>query len=286
MKVAIAVDEAGKIVSVKVTEHSETPGFGADIIAKGFDALVGQDIATAQIDVKSGVTFTCNGINEALKAAAAAVAPATETAPVGEVAAEEVAATVYETLGFQAMKVAIAVDEAGKIVSVKVTEHSETPGFGADIIANGFDALVGQDIATAQIDVKSGVTFTCNGINDALKQAAAATPVTLPELSEEVAIPEEPVNVTAYQIQVMGMDSKHPMMLEVSVDDNGKITAAVCTDNSEDKGAEVLTDEALATLVGQDISTAKVEIKSGATVTSQAVNDALILIANKVPTAD
>ena len=35
-----------------------------------------------------------------------------------------------------------------------------------------FDALVGQDIATAQIDVKAGVTLTSNAINDALKQAA------------------------------------------------------------------------------------------------------------------
>ena len=35
-----------------------------------------------------------------------------------------------------------------------------------------FDALAGQDIATAKIDVKSGVTLTSNAINDALGQAA------------------------------------------------------------------------------------------------------------------
>ena len=66
------VDEAGKIVSVEVVEHNETPGFGADVIAKGFDALVGQDIATAKFDVVAGSTFTSNGINDALKAAAQA----------------------------------------------------------------------------------------------------------------------------------------------------------------------------------------------------------------------
>ena len=38
--------------------------------------------------------------------------------------------------------------------------------------ASVFDALVGQDITTAQIDVKAGVTLTSNAINDALKQAA------------------------------------------------------------------------------------------------------------------
>ncbi|MDY3764493.1 MAG: FMN-binding protein [Candidatus Ventricola sp.] len=169
MKVAIDVDDAGKIVSVNVLEHNETPGFGADLIGAGFDALVGQDIATAQIDVKSGVTLTSGAINDALKAAAAA-APAAEAAP-AEKAAEETAAAVYEVTGFQPMKVAIAVDEAGKIVSVQVLEHNETPGFGADLIGAGFDALVGQDIATAQIDVKSGVTLTSNAINSALEAA-------------------------------------------------------------------------------------------------------------------
>ena len=169
MKVTIDVDDAGKIVSVKVLEHNETPGFGADLIGAGFDALVGQDIATAQIDVKSGVTLTSGAINDALKAAAAA-APAAEAAP-AEKAAEETAAAVYEVTGFQPMKVAIDVDDAGKIVSVKVLEHNETPGFGADLIGAGFDALVGQDIATAQIDVKSGVTLTSNAINSALEAA-------------------------------------------------------------------------------------------------------------------
>ena len=169
MKVAIDVDDAGKIVSVNVLEHNETPGFGADLIGAGFDALVGQDIATAQIDVKSGVTLTSGAINDALKAAAAA-APAAEAAPAEE-SAEETAAAVYEVTGFQPMKVAIDVDDAGKIVSVQVLEHNETPGFGADLIGAGFDALVGQDIATAQIDVKSGVTLTSNAINSALEAA-------------------------------------------------------------------------------------------------------------------
>ena len=51
-------------------------------------------------------------------------------------------------------------------------EHNETPGFGADMLTNeALSVLVGQDIATAQIDVKSGVTMTSKGINDALAQA-------------------------------------------------------------------------------------------------------------------
>ncbi|MBQ4264696.1 MAG: FMN-binding protein [Clostridia bacterium] len=270
MKVAVDVDADGKIVSVSVVEHNETPGFGADLIGAGFDALVGQDIATAAIDVKSGVTMTSNGMNDALKAAAAA-APAAEAAPAA-------AGNVYDVKGFQPMKVAVEVDEAGKIVSVAVTEHNETPGFGADLIGAGFDALVGQDIATAAIDVKSGVTMTSNGINEALKAAAAAAP------AAEAAPVEEAAAVTAevakvYEVSVMGMNSKHPLTLSISVDAEGVIVSAVCTDSSEDRGAAALAEEALAALVGQNITDAKYDTVAGATVTSNAVNQALDTIA-------
>ena len=372
MKVEVAVDDAGKIVSVKVVEHNETPGFGADLINAGFDALagqdiagaaidvkagvtmtskainaalkaagpqvptdpytvkgfgkftmnvavqdgviaainapvhgetpgfgadilteealaylVGQDIATAQVDIKSGVTMTSNAIADALKQAAAANGIAVEVA---EPAAAEVAeaapaasGNVYDVLGFQAMKVAVDVDEAGKIVSVNVVEHNETPGFGADLINAGFDALVGQDIATAQIDVKSGVTFTSNGINDALKAAAAAAPAAAP--AEEAAPVEETaaVNATVYEMQVKGM-SKHPFTLSVSVDENGKIVAASSPANNEIEGA--LADDVLSTLVGQDIADAKLDAKSGATVTGNAVNNALDTIAAYIRNAE
>ena len=173
----------GKIVSVTAPNHSETAGYGADMLTEeALAALVGQDIATAQVDVKAGVTLTSNAINEALKQAAAA--NGFEPVEAADTEAEEEAVAVsapvsdaenvYEVTGFAPFKVAVEVDEAGKIVSVSVPENSETAGFGADLIADTtvFDALVGQDIATAQIDVKAGVTLTSNAINEALKQAA------------------------------------------------------------------------------------------------------------------
>ena len=274
MKVAIDVDDAGKIVSVQVLEHNETPGFGADLIGAGFDALVGQDIATAQIDVKSGVTLTSGAINDALKAAAA---PAAEAAP-----AEETAAAVYEVTGFQPMKVAIDVDDAGKIVSVQVLEHNETPGFGADLIGAGFDALVGQDIATAQIDVKTGVTLTSGAINDALKAAVAAAPAAEAAPAVEV-VEAAPAAESAktYEIHVKGM-AKKTFTLNISVDAEGVIVAAVCPENSEDKGYIALTDEALSALVGQKVTEAKYDTVAGVTVTSNAVNSALEAIAAHV----
>ena len=266
-KVDVTVDSNGKIVSVSVPENNETPGFGADLIADQsvFDALVGQDIATAQIDVKSGVTLTSNAINDALKQAASA----------GE--SGEGSAKAYDVTGFAPFKVEIALDDAGKIVSVSVPENNETPGLGADLIADQsvFDALVGQDIATAQIDVKSGVTLTSDAINDALKQAAA-------DLGGAEAAPA----VAGDPYTVKGMNK---FTLYVEVKDGGKITSVSAPNNSETPGfgADMLTDEALSALVDEDLATAHVDVKSGVTLTSDAINAALkqAAIANGVAVA-
>ena len=117
------------------------------------------------------MTLTSNAINDALKQAAAQFGG---EATLDEAATSDVAIGTYDVTGIAPFKVEIAVDGNDKILSVSVPEHNETAGFGADLIADQsiFDALVGQDIATAQIDVKSGVTLTSNAINDALKQAA------------------------------------------------------------------------------------------------------------------
>ena len=266
-KVDVTVDSNGKIVSVTVPENNETPGFGADLIADQsvFDALAGQDIATAQIDVKSGATLTSNAINDALKQAASA----------GE--SGEGSAKAYDVTGFAPFKVEIALDDAGKIVSVSVPENNETPGFGADLIADQsvFDALVGQDIATAQIDVKSGATLTSNAINDALKQAAA-------DLGGAEAAPA----VAGDPYTVKGMNK---FTLYVEVKDGGKIASVSAPNNSETPGfgADMLTDEALSALVGEDLATAHVDVKSGVTLTSDAINAALkqAAIANGVAVA-
>ncbi len=276
-KVEIAVDGNGKIVSVSVPENSETPGFGADLIADQsvFDALVGQDIATAKIDVKSGVTLTSNAINDALKQAAAQFGG---EATRDESAADGVAVGTYDVTGFAPFKVEIAVDGNGKIVSVSVPENNETPGFGADLIADQsvFDALVGQDIATAKIDVKSGVTLTSNAINDALKQAAA-------QFGGEATRDESAADGVA--VGTYDVTGFAPFKVEIAVDGNGKIVSVSVPENNETPGfgADLIADQSVFdALVGQDIATAKIDVKSGVTLTSNAINDALGQAAKEV----
>ena len=273
-KVGIAVDEDGKIVSVSIPENNETAGFGADLIADTsvFGALVGQDIATAQIDVKSGVTLTSNAINDALAQAAAAFG-SVATGADAEEAASDLTTGVYSVTGFQPFNVEITLDGNGKIVSVNIPENNETAGFGADLIADTsvFDALVGQDIATAQIDVKSGVTLTSTAINDALSQAAAAK-AGAGESSETKTVS---CDVTGFQ----------KFTVEITVDGDGKIVSVVIPENNETAGfgADLIADTSVFdALVGQDIATAQIDIKSGVTLTSTAINDALSQAAKEV----
>ncbi|MFR6026907.1 MAG: FMN-binding protein [Christensenellales bacterium] len=304
-KVEITLDGNGKIVSVTVPENSETPGLGADLIADQsiFDALVGQDIATAQIDVKSGVTLTSDAINEALKQAAVANGIAVE-AP-GEVTAETTAepaveatesestdAAVYDVTGFAPFKVEITLDGNGKIVSVTVPENSETPGLGADLIADQsiFDALVGQDIATAQIDVKSGVTLTSDAINEALKQAAVANGIAVEAPGEVTAETTAEPAVEATESEstdaaVYDVTGFAPFKVEITLDGNGKIVSVTVPENSETPGlgADLIADQSIFdALVGQDIATAQIDVKSGVTLTSNAINDALGQAAKEV----
>ena len=281
--------EDGKIVSVSAPNNNETPGLGADMLTDdALSALVGAELATAQVDVKSGVTLTSDAINEALKQAAVANGIAVE-AP-GEVTAETTAepaveatesestdAAVYDVTGFAPFKVEITLDGNGKIVSVTVPENSETPGLGADLIADQgiFDALVGQDIATAQIDVKSGVTLTSNAINDALKQAAATVGETVLDESATSDLTVGTYDVTGFA----------PFKVEITLDGNGKIVSVTVPENSETPGlgADLIADQGIFdALVGQDIATAQIDVKSGVTLTSNAINDALGQAAKEV----
>jgi len=276
MKVEVAVDDAGKIVSVKVLEHNETPGFGADLIADTavFDALVGQDIAGAAIDVKAGVTLTSKAINAALKAAG----PQVPTDP-------------YTVKGFGKFTLNIAVQD-GVIAAINAPVHNETPGFGADLLTEDALAyLVGQDIAEAEVDMKSGVTMTSTAIADALKQAAAANGIVIETAEVEAvaaATPETAEEAApASDVPVYETKGFQPFKLAIEVVD-GKIASVTCTENSETPGfgADILTDEALSVLVGQDIATAAFDVKSGVTMTSNGINDALKAAAAAAPAAE
>ena len=196
--ITLGVSVDGYVTQTYVGSLQETQGLGSRV---GDDAFKEQFIAIAadpdtlrsDVDTIAGATISSsafvNAVEQMLvytkntlgiephagdKEAVLAEAAAANGGDAEEEAAVETTTASYDVTGFAPFKVEITVDSNGKIVSVTVPENNETAGFGADLIADTsvFDALVGQDIATAQIDVKAGVTLTSNAINDALKQAA------------------------------------------------------------------------------------------------------------------
>lgn len=198
--ITIGVSTEGYVTQVYVGSLQETQGLGSRV---GDDAFKEQFIAIAadpdtlrsDVDTIAGATISSsafvNAVQEMLsytkttlgiephagdKDAILAEAAAINGGDEGEDVAVETTTNSYNVTGFAPFKVEVTVDSNGKIVSVVVPENNETAGFGADLIADQsvFDALVGQDIATAQIDVKAGATLTSNAINDALAQAAAS----------------------------------------------------------------------------------------------------------------
>lgn len=85
-----------------------------------------------------------------------------------------------EGAGFHGtLKVEVEVD-AEKILSVTVTEHEETPGYGT----NAVDQLPGVivDAQSLAVDVIAGATFSSNAILDAVEAALVAAGANAEEL--------------------------------------------------------------------------------------------------------
>ena len=190
--ITIGISTEGYVTQTYVGALQETAGLGSkvgednfmdqfiaiaadpDTLSDDVDTIGGATISSTAFlgAVREILTYTKNTLGIAPNAGDKDAVLAAAAAAAGVPAEPVITANTYDVTGFGPIKIEVAVDDAGKIASVTVLEHNETPGFGADLINAGFDALVGQDIANAQIDVKSGVTMTSNGINEALKTAA------------------------------------------------------------------------------------------------------------------
>ena len=191
--ITLGVSAEGHVTQTYVGALQETAGLGSrvgeaefqdqfiaiaadpDTLSDDVDTISGATVSSSAFigAVKEILTYTKNTLGIAPKAGDKEAVLAAAAAAAGAPAEPVITANTYDVTGFGPIKVEVAVDDAGKIASVTVLEHNETPGFGADLIASGvLEALVGQDAAAAQIEVKAGATLTSNAINDALAQAA------------------------------------------------------------------------------------------------------------------
>ncbi len=177
----------GKIASIDLLEHSESPGVSDPAIEAIPKAII--DEQSTEVDVVSGATFSSNGIMEAVENALAgepgasekgkAPAPKKEEKPevTEDISDMNLADGTYEGTekGFGGnIKVEVEVKD-GKVANIEILEHGETESIAGPAMEGIPSAIV--DAQSVEIDNVSGATFSSKGIKaavmDALSKAKA-----------------------------------------------------------------------------------------------------------------
>ncbi|MBQ7825238.1 MAG: FMN-binding protein, partial [Clostridia bacterium] len=154
--ITIGVSTEGHVTQTYVGALQETAGLGSrvgeaefmdqfiaiaadpDTLRDDVDTIGGATISSSAFvgAVSEILTYTKNTLGIAPQAGDKDAVLAAAAAAAGTPAEPVITANTYDVTGFGPFKVEVAVDDAGKIASVTVLEHNETPGFGADLIAD------------------------------------------------------------------------------------------------------------------------------------------------------
>ena len=236
--------EGGVITNVEVTEHAETDGL-ADPALENVTANIVKRNGT-DVDVVSGATVTSDAIIAAVEKALGLGANVTAAAYNDG---------VYEATvdGRNApLSVEVTVTD-GVIANVVVTDHAETEEISDPAIADIPTAIVNAN--STDVDVVTGASITSRAIMAAVDQALLA-------------------GATAYQVTVEGHNGPLTVVAEVT---DGTITSVEVTDHVETDG---LADPALTDIPAAIVenNATDVEVVSGASVTSEAIIEAVDLI--------
>ena len=245
MTVEVVV-EGNVITSVVVLEHEETDGLADPALEDVPAAIIARN--GTDVDVVSSATVTSEAV---IKAVEKALGPKVRAATYNDGTYE---ATVDAAHGPLSVEVTVA---DGVISDVVVTEHSETEGLTDPAVTDLPTEIVESN--STDVDVVSGATLTSNAVKSAVDEALFAA-------------------ATSYQVTVQGHNG--PMTVVAAVED-GTITNVEVTEHEETDG---LADPALADVPAAIVETnsTEVEVVSGATITSEAIIEAVNLILEAV----
>ena len=243
MTVEVVV-EGNVITSVVVLEHEETDGLADPALEDVPAAIIARN--GTDVDVVSSATVTSEAVIKAVEKAlglGAKVRAATYNDGTYE-------ATVDALHGPLSVEVTVA---DGVISDVVVTEHSETEGLTDPAVTDLPAEMV--ETNSTDVDVVSGATLTSKAVKSAVDEALFAA-------------------ATSYQVTVQGHNG--PLTVVAAVED-GTITNVEVTEHEETDG---LADPALADVPAAIVETnsTEVEVVSGATITSEAIIEAVNLI--------
>ena len=281
MTVDVTID-GDTITGVRVVEHEETEGLADPALTDIPAAIVSAN--STDVDVVSGVTVTSDAIIEAVEQALAlhggGGATTGDTLQDGSYTVEDL--TFGETGWQESLDIVV---EGGVITDVTWTslnaeglnkldddEYQEimtqTDGLGPqDFIPALEDALLeAQD--PADVDVISGATGTALKFIEYAKLAVEAAKE---GNTETIVVDNTPVTGELYTIEVEGHNG--PMTVEVNIDGD-TITRVEVVEHEETEG---LADPALTDIPAAIVAanSANVDVVSGATITSDAIKEAV-----------
>lgn len=167
------------------------------------------------------------------------------------------------------LTVAVTMD-GDTITDVVVTDHSETEGLADPALSDVTAAIV--ETNSTDVDTVSGATVTSNAIIQAVDNA----------LSGE----DADAGATDDNVHVVTVDgAQGPLTVEVTLDDDGTILDVVVTEHSETEGlADPAIEEVPAAIV--ESNSTDVEVVSGATLTSEAIIEAVNTVLNEADNGD
>ena len=314
IKFVLGIDNDSKIVGYDVISISETSGIGSRVAEDDFRNTVIGKTTGDKVDTLSGATISSTAVVKGLDAAKAvyaslsgnaAPAPSTPTAPETTKKPEAPAssATVLdqqedgsqvtvtvEAKGFQGNNTyTVVIDkDSQEVLSVAMTTFNDTPGVG-DVVNDeylaGFAGLNTADAISA-VDVKSGATYTSNSAIDAVKAAWNAVftvEADQPTAGADNAGEDAAVLTSAdgaletYTVKAKGFQGDNEYEVVIDTEKQEVVSVKMTAFNDTPGVGDTVNDDYLAGFAGlkSEDEIAKVDVKSGATFTSNSAIEAV-----------
>ncbi|MBQ9300420.1 MAG: RnfABCDGE type electron transport complex subunit G [Clostridia bacterium] len=299
--VVVTVDDSGAVTAVEVqdTESANDISFLSKVQgnAEYLNQFVGKTAVEAgALDTVSGATVSSSSVNSAVSKIllfvndpAAYAAQAAAEADVPDVSIPEGA----ETFTAQAngltgtFDVTISVDENATVTGIEVGEASsenDVPFLGqvkdnARFLAQFIGTTGG--VSADSIDTVAGATISSNGVIDAVNKAWNASQGIVeeePAPTEAPAVEEAPAaESTGNTAQASGLTGKFDVT--VALNEDGTVQGVTLGDSDSDMDKPFLalanTEEFLNQFIGKSLPVSGIDAASGATVSSQAIIDAV-----------
>ena len=263
VKVNFTVDENSTITALTMDTSGETQGYGTRC---GEDAafvnqFIGKAVPVTEFDALSGATITSNAVVKAINSIAVAGAEEPSVEASAEVPAADGETKTASAKGLLSdVKVTVTLNADGTIATMVVDASGETQAIAAPCTEEAFlSQFIGKAGPFENADVVSGATFTSNAVINAVNSL----------------FPAEAPAGTAYEATAEGFQSD--VKVTVYADENGVITGVVVDSTGETKGfgTRCGEDEAFLTQFIGKTAPVTVDVLAGATVTSNAVIDAV-----------